>query len=76
MSLGNVYTASASTPDPLKRLCAAILGQAVDDLQSKAHRQDAYQFLYSPDCELMVGLFGIEYTDFWKRLKKHKAGTQ
>jgi hypothetical protein len=73
MSLGNVYAAAQLTPDSLKRLCAAVLGQAIDDLKSKDHRQDAYQFLYSPDCEMIVGLFGIEYADFWKRLKKHQG---
>lgn len=71
MSLGNVYTAAQSTPDPFKRLCAAILGQAVDDLHTKEHRQDAARFLYSPDCEMFVSVFGIEHSNFWQRLKKH-----
>lgn len=71
MSLGKVINAMDNTPDPLKRLAAAVLGLAIDDLQTRKHQQSARRFLYSGECEVYAGVIGADFLEIYRRMKKN-----
>lgn len=71
MSLAAVINTMDQTPDPLKRLAAAVLALAVDDLDTKTHQQSARRFLYGELSEVYAGIVGADFFEVYHRMKKN-----